>query len=165
MLIIRKEHCNDYPSIELITKQVSHKNSYYTRKEHPTPERLRNSPLFTFALVAEYKKNIIAHIAIASVQINAQKANVFTITSLVVLPEFQGKGIASKLVKMVLSRLAKGKAHCCVLVGEPTFYHRLGFNTESSLTFQGAPKEYLQSFYFKTKELKGELTLTNLNSG
>jgi len=160
MLIIRKEHCNDYPSIELITKQAFHGNSDYSNKDPLTLKKLRQNQLFTFALVAEYKKNIVAHIAIASVLINGKKANVFTITSLAVLPKYQGKGIASKLVKMVLSRLAKGKAHCCVLVGEPKFYQRLGFSVENNLTYQGAPKEYLQSFYFETKKIQGKLTFS-----
>lgn len=149
MLIIRKEHCNDYQRIEFITQQAFAETPHHHGKASTVPEQLRKSPSFTFALVAEYKAQTIAHIAISNAQINDQQKNVFSISSLVVLPEFQGKGIGSKLVKVALSKLAKRKAQCCVLVGDPKFYSRLGFNIENRLTYQGAPEAHLQSFYFK----------------
>lgn len=154
MLIIRKEHCNDYQRIEFVAKQAFEAMPSSAGKASTIPQKLRESPPFTFALVAEYKQQIIAHIVISSVQVNDHPNNIFSISSLVVLPEFQGKGIGSKLVKVALSKLAKRKAQCCVLVGDPKFYSRLGFNVENSLTYQGGPEENFQSFYFKKQSAR-----------
>ncbi len=127
MFIIRKEHCNDYPDIEFIAQQAFEEIPY--RPRPVTPLTLRDSPSFTFALIAEYKKQIVAHIAISSVQLNTQTQNVFYISSLVVLPSFQGKGVGSKLVKVALAKLAKRKTQCCLLVGDQKFYNHFGFNS------------------------------------
>jgi len=158
MLTIRDENSKDYQQVELITDAAFQGKPYSAGNEATIPQKLRDLNALTFALVAEYKGDIVAHIAISTVQINGKNNSVFAIGPLSVSPKFQGKGIGSKLVKIALNRLQKSGAICCVLVGDPNFYGRLGFNVEADLTYQGAPAEYFQSVHFQNTKLLGEVT-------
>ncbi|MCP5077835.1 MAG: N-acetyltransferase, partial [Psychromonas sp.] len=105
MLTIRDEKSEDYQQIELITDLAFKGKPYSAGNEATIPQKLRDFNAVTFALVAEYKGDIVAHIAISTVQVNAKNQATFAIGPLSVSPEFQGKGIGSKLVKMALTRL------------------------------------------------------------
>ncbi len=158
MLTIRDENSKDYQQIELLTDSAFKGKPYSAGNEATIPQKLRDLNAITFALVAEYEGDIVAHIAVSTVHINTSHQGVFAIGPLSVSPEFQGKGIANKLVKIALKRLKKNSAICCLLVGDPKFYSFLGFRLETNLTYKDAPKEYFQSYYFQQVKLQGEVT-------
>jgi len=57
-----------------------------------------------------------------------------------VLPEFQGQGIGSKLIKAGLSLIREKGAQGCVLEGSPEYYQKFGFKTYPGLVYAGAPE-------------------------
>lgn len=65
-----------------------------------------------------------------------------------VLPEKQGRGIGSKLIKTALSQLVERSAAGCVVLGEPLLYRRFGFQPVSSLLLPDTPPEYFQAIAF-----------------
>ena len=59
-----------------------------------------------------------------------------------VRPEQQRRGIGTALVGEGLARLRARGAAGCVLLGDPGYYRRFGFEADAGLTFAGAPPEY-----------------------
>ncbi len=49
--------------------------------------------------------------------------------------------------------MIKNGATCCLLVGAPNYYSRLGFTLETDLTYKDAANEYFQKV-----KLQGEVT-------
>jgi putative acetyltransferase len=65
-----------------------------------------------------------------------------------VLPQFQGRGVGSRLMETALAALREEGAAGCVVLGEPAYYGRFGFRCEPQLVFPDAPAEYFQALPF-----------------
>jgi putative acetyltransferase len=65
-----------------------------------------------------------------------------------VLPEYQNKGIGTKLVNEGLNLLKDMGAKGCVLVGDPSYYERFGFKSPDELKHEGVPQENFLAFSF-----------------
>jgi putative acetyltransferase len=75
-----------------------------------------------------------------------------------VLPEHQARGIGSRLMQEALQSLRNRGASGCVLVGDPGYYRRFGFQPEASLTCPGVPAEYLLALAFGMAVPPAEVT-------
>lgn len=91
------------------------------------PKQLLQSPLpkaLDF-FVAEAEGKIIG---CGALEIYSKK--LAEVRSLVVLPEFQGQGIATKLIKLCLKRAKRRKIReVLTITGEPKLFERLGFRS------------------------------------
>jgi putative acetyltransferase len=74
-----------------------------------------------------------------------------------VLPEYQGKGIGSALIREGLSRLRAFDARGCCLVGHPQYYRRFGFANAAGLVHQGVPPEFFFVLPFDGYVPRGEV--------
>lgn len=72
-----------------------------------------------------------------------------------VLPGRQGQGIGSRLMKAALAELRNQGAAGCVVLGDPGYYGRFGFNTCAGLELPGVPQEYFQALSFGADLLTG----------
>src|SRR5690606_39869862 len=77
--------------------------------------------------VAESDGEIIGHVAISPVRISDSADGWFGLGPISVLPEFQGQGVGSQLMKSALDELEARGAAGCVVLGEPGYYGRFGF--------------------------------------
>ncbi|MBN0401467.1 N-acetyltransferase, partial [Pseudomonas aeruginosa] len=62
-----------------------------------------------------------------------------------VLPPRQGRGIGSRLMEQALSELRAMQAAGCVLLGDPTYYTRFGFQAHAGLQLPGVPPGYFMA--------------------
>jgi putative acetyltransferase len=62
-----------------------------------------------------------------------------------VMPEWQGRGLGSRLVREALARLRHAGGRGCVLVGEPSYYGRFGFRADPRLVLPDVPPQYFQA--------------------
>jgi putative acetyltransferase len=46
----------------------------------------------------------------------------------------------------------------CVVLGEPAFYSRFGFQPDPGLVLAGAPREYFQAISFGPRQPRGTVT-------
>jgi putative acetyltransferase len=76
------------------------------------------------------------------------KSTVLGLDLIVVTPARQRSGIGQALVHAGLARLKSTTAAGCVVLGDPAFYTRFGFEARPQLTFAGAPPEYFLSLPF-----------------
>lgn len=80
------------------------------------------------SIVAERGRRVIGHVAVTKSLLDAPKrlVDVLVLSPLGVLPEFQGRGVGSALVRHALA--AAGDAWPLMfLEGDPRYYSRLGF--------------------------------------
>ena len=74
-----------------------------------------------------------------------------------VLPEMQGLGIGSRLIEAALVQLQTQSAQGCVVLGEPGYYARFGFQTMPTLYLAGVPAAYFQALSFNSGRPAGEV--------
>lgn len=154
---IRPEEKSDIPQIHNVIKSAFETTSYSNQKEHLLVDALRETGALELSLVAELKGEIVGHIAFSEVTINHKKCNWFGLAPVSVYPKYQNKGIGSKLIVEGLGRIKKSGAGGCVLLGEPDYYGRFGFQQHQELQLEGVPPEYFLGLAFQNEIPSGNV--------
>jgi putative acetyltransferase len=85
--------------------------------------------LALISLVAVHDGSVVGHVLFSRVTI-AKSPETFDAVGLApvaLLPEFQRKGIGSKLIREGLARCKQARYDAVVLIGDPAYYSRFGF--------------------------------------
>src|SRR5436190_1413184 len=138
-VLIRSEIPADIEIIEKVTAQAFAGKPYSNGTEHLIVNALREAGDLTFSLVAETNGEVVGHIAFSLVTINGKAVDWYGIGPVSVAPQYQLKGIGSKLVLEGLARIRDAGAKGCVLEGSPEYYGRFGFKPYPDLIYEGAP--------------------------
>jgi len=154
---IRKESAGDTAQIHRVTERAFLNVPHTEHTEQFIIAALRNSGTLTISLVAVANSEIVGHVAISPVTNSNGAADWFGLGPLSVLPEFQGQGIGSKLMRSALAALEVIGAAGCVVLGDPDYYGRFGFKVVDDLVFPGVPAEYFQALSFDGKFPHGEV--------
>lgn len=125
--------------------------------EAPIIDQLRNDGDLTLSLVAEQETQIIGHIVFSPVTINNENQGWFGLGPVSVDPEFQKQGVGSQLIKAGLSQIKNMGALGCVLIGDPGYYHRFGFQSDGNLIYGDVPLPIVQWLSFGMEKPKGIL--------
>lgn len=131
-ITIRLEQPEDYRTVEHLTREAFWNHHVPGCDEHYLAHVLRESSCFVPELdfVAEAEGKIVGNIMYTRAVIHCDSGEDFPVLSfgpLSVLPERQGEGIGSLLVRHSLPR-ASELGHSAVLIyGDPAYYSRLGF--------------------------------------
>lgn len=128
---IRNEQLNDYDEIKKINELA-----FGQENEGKMIESLRKTSDYnaSLSLVAEIKDKIVGHILFYPIKIKSEKGE-YTILSLApmaVHPEYQNKGIGSKLIKRGLAIAKETNFDAVIVVGHPKYYPRFGFKPASN---------------------------------
>ncbi|KAF7764831.1 putative acetyltransferase [Pseudoalteromonas citrea] len=158
MGIIRREKTTDVQSIEAVTRYAFMNAAHSDGTEHFIVEALRKAGALTVSLVAEQAGNVIGHVAISPVSISDGSENWFGLGPVSVLPEFQGQGVGSELIREGLDILKALSANGCVVLGEPGYYARFGFKSDTRLALDGVPAEYFTVLAFSHSLAVGKVT-------
>lgn len=157
-LNIRQEGNSDISSIRYVT-EVAFKNAEHSsHTEHWIVDALRRNNQLSISLVAELDGNIVGHVAISPVSMSTGADEWYGLGPISILPEHQGKGIGSKLVREALSELKARHAQGCVVLGDPNYYGRFGFKVQEGLFYPGVPPEYFQALSFQGRIPIGEVS-------
>lgn len=154
---IRKETANDLVAIGKVVADAFEHHPHSNQTEHLLVDRLRQAGALSISLVAEADGIIVGHIAFSPVTISGNDCDWYGLAPVSVLPEFQGEGIGSRLIRAGMSQLREMGAKGCVLLGEPEFYGRFGFLVRDGLTLPGVPPEYFLALQFTEEEIQGEV--------
>ncbi|MBC9914965.1 GNAT family N-acetyltransferase [Chitinophaga varians] len=147
--ILRKEKISDIPQIDTVTKAAFLSAAHASGTEQFIIRALRASGQLTLSLVAEENETLIGHVAISPVEISSGEPGWFGLGPVSVLPERQGTGVGSALIKAALAELRQLGAKGCVVLGEPAYYGRFGFRADAGLLYPEAPAEYFQVLAFE----------------
>ena len=145
---LRLEETKDYFEVENLIREAFWNVYKPGCDEHFIMHQLRNDASFVSNLdyVLEVENQIVAHIVYSLGKLTKQNGDV--IDALIfgpvgVLPEHQGKGYGSYIIKETL-KIAQSLGYPCLLItGNPKYYHRFGFETASNyhIYHQELPKD------------------------
>lgn len=128
---LRQENKNDFESVFQLIEKAFEEEEYSDHKEQFLVERLRKSEAFIpeLSIVAEIDNKIVGHILFTKLKIK-NESQIFPSLALApvsVLPQFQGKGIGSKLI-LYGHEIAKSLGYkSVILLGHQDYYPRFGY--------------------------------------
>lgn len=131
-IIIRREQEKDYREVEELTREAFWNHHSPGCDEHYLVHIMRTAPTFVkdLAYVAVDNDRIVGNIMYTETYIlgdDNEKYPILCFGPVSVLPEYQGKGIGSKLIEHT-KMMAKDLGHQAILIfGDPEFYKKVGF--------------------------------------
>lgn len=143
--MIRPESPGDVETIHALTAAAFLDAPHSSHTEHLVVDALRAAERLTLSLVDERDGELVGHVAVSPVDVSDGTRNWFGLGPISVLPAWQGKGVGSGLMHAAIRRLRELDAGGCVLLGDPAFYGRFGFQAEPGLLLPGVPPEYFQA--------------------
>ena len=108
--------------------------------------KLRDAGALILSLVAEAKGQMVGQVALSPATIG--EGRYLCLGPIAVLPEFQGRGIGSDLMGHALGVAQVYGRDGVVLMGNPAFYGRFGFQRYPGVTFNGPGADYVQVLSF-----------------
>ncbi|WP_207264698.1 N-acetyltransferase [Desulfovibrio sp. Huiquan2017] len=144
-MTIRLETDNDIAAIRALEYTAFRHHPQHAPGAEPTEhlivDALRDSGHLSLSLVAEERNRVVGHLALSPAVPGKGGQGWYLLGPVGVLPERQGAGIGSALVRKALRIMRDRGAHGVLLVGDPAFYERFGFRSRPGLTMGGVPQE------------------------
>lgn len=141
-MLIRDEQEGDHASIADVTARAFAGAEHSDQTEPAIIDRLRAAKALTISLVAVEDAVVVGHVAFSPVTIDGTQSKWFGLGPVAVEPHHQSSGIGSALIRRGLERLRSNGAAGCVVLGDPAYYSRFGFERDDALRYEGAPPEY-----------------------
>lgn len=157
-ITIRLEQPGDSAPISEVTAAAFLEATHTCGHEADLVEWLRAAGALALSLVAEKNGEIIGHVAASPVKIAQSSGQWFGVGPISVMPKYQRQGIGSQLMRAVLERMRATGARGCVLVGDPSFYRRFGFEPDPNLQVPEVPPEVCLALRFVPSEDCGVVT-------
>ena len=145
---IRQETPADIAAIDAVTVAAFANAEHSSHTEQFIVAALRRAGQLAVSLVAEHSGAVIGHVAASPVTIDDADIGWYGLGPVSVVPPLQGQGIGTELIEETLSRLRALGAAGCVVLGEPAYYARFGFEANAAITLPGVPAEYFQALSF-----------------
>ena len=143
---IRFEQPNDIEQIKNV-----HLIAFETDTEANIVDALRNAGVELISIVAEKNGEIIGHILFSPVTLDGV-TKIMGLAPMAVLPNWQRKGVGSKLINEGMKACEKAGYEAVVVLGHPDYYPRFGF--EASVNFKIKSEYDVPPEVFMVKELK-----------
>ncbi len=118
--------------------------------EQDVINRLREAGALSVSLVATIDDEIVGHVAFSPADAADSTGPWFTLGPVSVLPDYQRQGIGSALIRQGLDDLEALGALGCVLVGNPEYYQRFGFELAPATAPQDDYRDVFMIYCFST---------------
>jgi putative acetyltransferase len=152
---IAHETAADAAAIHAVTISAFLHARHTSHTEQFIVDALRKAAQLTVSLVAKTDGAIVGHVAISPVSLSDGATGWYGLGPLSVAPEYQRRGVGSRLTRDALRVLRERGASGCVVLGEPQYYNRFGFQADSNLRLPGVPPEYFQTLSFGSSHPRG----------
>ena len=143
-LTIRPEAPGDHAQIGVVTHAAFANVENSSGKEVNIVEKLRGDGDLALSLVAEDGERIIGHVAVSPVEVSDGTRGWYGLGPISVLPVHQRKGVGLRLMQRAIADMRERGARGIVVLGEPVFYSRFGFEHDPQLAYPGGPPGYFQ---------------------
>ena len=140
-MLIRSETPSDLSAIRAINVAAFLQHPYSNQTEHLIVEALRSAGALEISLVAEKDGVVVGHVAFSAAAIGDAAKGWYLLGPIAVLPAYQGQGVGRALIEAGLEELRARHASGCVLVGDPAFYRRFGFDQRDGVVCAGVPDD------------------------
>jgi predicted N-acetyltransferase YhbS len=158
--LIRRTTPNDFLITENITREVFWNLYKPGCDEHLVLHNLRNSKSYIreLDLVAVFENKIIGHIISTKAKITDLLNNeheILCVGPLSVLPDFQKRGIGSKLLNQSIKLAKELGFRGMILFGNPAYYHRFGFRNAQEYRITTKDAENFEPFMALELQING----------
>ncbi|GAF17080.1 LOW QUALITY PROTEIN: acetyltransferase, GNAT family [Bacillus sp. JCM 19046] len=135
-ITIRPEVQSDYDYTESLIKQAFQNEEQSDQQEHFLVHKIRKSDAFVpqLSLVAlTQTKEIVGHILLSKIKISdgTNEADSLALAPVSVAPEYQSKGIGSKLIHAALKRAKELDYDSVIVLGHKDYYPKFGLNQQA----------------------------------
>lgn len=134
MIHVREEHRKDYSAIHRVLERAFDHDA-----EACLVAALREDDEFIpqLSLVAEVNRRLVGYLLLSPIMIVGEEAHYsLTLAPVAVLPEFQDRGIGSKLIHTGLKRAYDIGYPNVIVTGHPEYYPRFGFERASKYSIE-----------------------------
>lgn len=154
---IRLERPDDATTIHALTVAAFRGMPFSDGAEAGVVAGLRTAGALTLSLVATEGGEILGHVAFSPVTIDGEAGDWFALGPVSVWPDRQRSGVGQALIREGLRRLRAMGAGGCVLLGDPAYYARFGFENDPDLRHGGAPAWAFQRLSLDGSRPRGEV--------
>jgi putative acetyltransferase len=132
-MFVRPETAADFAAIRQVNRLA-----FGQEGEAKLVDALRDGGYARLSLIAERNDRVVGHILFSDLPIitGERTVSALALAPLAVLPEHQGCGIGSALVRYGLDECRQHGHKIVVVLGHPQFYRRCGFSPELALALQ-----------------------------
>jgi putative acetyltransferase len=148
-VLVRPESPSDAAAIFALTEVAFRTAAHSAGTEQFIVNALRRAGALAVSLVAELDGNVIGHVAVSPVTVSDGTTGWYGLGPISVLPQHQRSGVGSTLMRAALQALQYRGAAGCMLVGDPAYYRRFGFQPAAELTCPGVPAENFMALAFR----------------
>ena len=151
MVTVRAEIAADIPAVRRVNELA-----FGRPDEAALVDALRAASVLQVSLVAVEEGRLVGHILFSPVSVESEGSafQAMGLGPMAVLPECQGRGVGSELVREGLRECRRGGSKVVVVLGHPGFYPRFGFVPASR---KGLRSEYqVPDEVFMVAELEPE---------
>jgi predicted N-acetyltransferase YhbS len=122
-------------------------------------DALRDAGALALSLVAiAADGELVGHVAFSAVRIDGEPGDWYGLGPVSVAPGIQKRGVGSALILEGLDRLRALRAGGCVLLGDPNYYRRFGFESVPALTYKGKANPYFQRLVLEGPPRSGDVS-------
>jgi len=157
-VLVRPESPSDAPAIFAVTEAAFRTAAHSAGTEQFIVDALRRTGALAVSLVAELDGSVIGHVAVSPVTVSDGTTGWYGLGPISVLPQHQRSGVGSTLMRAALQALQDRGAAGCMLVGDPAYYRRFGFQPVAELTCPGVPAENFMALTFRPPLPRGGVT-------
>lgn len=127
-VFIREEHPDDIEAIRSVNEKA-----FAQSQESHIVDALRSNSAALLSLVAIVDNEIVGHIIYSPATVHSEHGDILgaALGPMAVLPEYQRKGIGSKLVDTGNQELRAKDVPFIIVLGHPHYYPRFGFEPAS----------------------------------
>jgi putative acetyltransferase len=155
---IRQERPQDAATIRALTDVAFKGMPFSDQTEAKVIDALRSAGALTLSLVATEGGEIVGHVAFSPVKITGETSEWYGLGPVSVWPDRQRTGIGQALIREGLQRLQSMSAGGCVLLGDPAYYSRFGFESDPALYDVGAPPGTFQRLTLNGSQPRGAVS-------
>jgi predicted N-acetyltransferase YhbS len=161
-MIIRRETEADYKFTESVVEEAFKDMEFATHDEYLLVQRLRKGNAFIpeLSLVAESDNKIVGHILFTRMSIRgSEDFESLSLAPVSVLPEYQGRGIGSELIRKGLNIAKDLGFESVIVVGHQDYYPKFGFERASKWGIKSSfelPDEVFMAMELNRDALKGK---------
>ena len=99
----------------------------------PVVRSLLAEPEVAMSMVGEIEGSVVSHIIFTDCGVNEATTGASLLAPLAVTPSHHGQGIGSALIRAGIEVLRERGLGIVLVLGDPAFYSRVGFKTESRI--------------------------------
>ena len=157
-MLVRPETPADVSAIVDVIERAFADAQHTSHTEQHIVQALRAGKALAVSLVAERDGKLVGHVAYSPVTISSGARHWYALGPLAVDPAFQSRGIGAALIRAGLAHLRALSAAGCVVLGDPEYYGRFGFEVVPGLAYPGPPPEYFTAQVFAGPVPRGVVT-------